>query len=418
MSAIASPPARGVNRFNICICGAGIGGLALALALSRRGIAATVIERRRAEQIRGDGLFLTLAPNGINALRAIGLAEGAIAAGFDTKGIAIFNERGQRLALINYGTHRHRFGAPSVTIGRGALGGLLLDAAMAAGIELRLGEDIVDLNETATGLDLHTVARTAAFDAAIACDGLRSTVRRLAFPSLPQPRYTGLIGIGGVVDLPALPPTDGIMNMTFGRRAFFGYLKPPGHPVLWFNSYPAPESAIGGIADPRAYAAKLRSLHTGDPLANSEILDAVDGIERNYPIYDMPSLEHWSTPHVLLMGDAAHAVAPHSGQGASMAIEDAVVLAACLDGAESPAAAFARFEQLRRARGGNGDQDRSDERVAKACPELAAIAAARPAPAAGDADGRQGARADVWLSRRSQAAGAAAPIALRRSRCH
>lgn len=71
---------------------------------------------------------------------------------------------------------------------------------------------------------------------------------------------------------------------------------------------------------------------------------------RNYPIYDMDELGNWSTPHVLLMGDAAHAVAPHSGQGASLAIEDAVVLAACLSADGTPKAAFKRFEKLRRRR--------------------------------------------------------------------
>lgn len=188
------------------------------------------------------------------------------------------------------------------------------------------------------------------FDAAIACDGLRSLVRTGIFPDLPPPVYSGLIGTGGFVDVPEVAPTDGIMHMTFGRKAFFGYVKAPGQPVYWFNSYPASEAAARPVDDPAAYARFLESLHADDPLDNARILAAVAEVDRHYPIYDMPELPRWSRGNVLLMGDAAHAVAPHSGQGASLAIEDAVVLTACLVEAADPAAAFTRFESLRRAR--------------------------------------------------------------------
>jgi 2-polyprenyl-6-methoxyphenol hydroxylase-like FAD-dependent oxidoreductase len=77
---------------------------------------------------------------------------------------------------------------------------------------------------------------------------------------------------------------------------------------------------------------------------------AVPEIDRHYPIYDMPELEHWFKGRVLLMGDAAHAVAPHSGQGASMAIEDALVLAATLATASDIEAAFGQFFRLRHER--------------------------------------------------------------------
>lgn len=349
MSPIATGPARGkTNRPQVAICGAGIGGLALALALQGQGLRPVVFERRGAEQIRNDGLFLTLAPNGINALRTLGLAETVIAAGLDTAGLAIFNEHGKRLGLIDYAAHRRDFGAPSVTIRRGALGGALLDAAIAAGIDLRLGTELSGLREADDDVTLLTGASADSFDLVIACDGLRSTVRRLHFPELPAPRYSGLIGTGGLIDVPAVAPTRGIMNMTFGKRAFFGYLKAEDGPVLWFNTYPAPEHDAGPTADPATYARKIAAMHRDDPLDNARILDAVTAIPVHFPIYDMDELGRWSSPRVLLMGDAAHAVAPHSGQGASLAIEDAVVLAACLtDGGAEP---LQRFETLRRNR--------------------------------------------------------------------
>jgi 2-polyprenyl-6-methoxyphenol hydroxylase-like FAD-dependent oxidoreductase len=351
MSDTSAVPAREKsNRPRIAIAGAGIGGMALAIALKRRGFDPLVIEKRNAEQIRGDGLFLTLAPNGINALRGLGLADEVIAGGLATAGIAIFNERGKKLGLIDYGAHQEEFGAPSATVKRGVLGAALLDAAVAEGVGLRLETDVTGVIETGPDVVLAFGAERQRFDAVIACDGLRSTIRRLAFPELPQPAYSGLIGNGGMVDLPEVAETGGIMNMTFGTRAFFGYMKQGDGPVLWFNTYPAPESEVGPVRDPAGYARFVAELHRDDPLDNYRIVSAVETIERTYPVYDMPRLTRWRTARVLLMGDAAHAVAPHSGQGASMALEDALVLAACLDETAVPETAFQRFEQLRRKR--------------------------------------------------------------------
>jgi len=351
MSDTSALPARGKsNRPQIAIAGAGIGGMALAVALKRRGFDPLVIEKRNAEQIRGDGLFLTLAPNGINALRGLGLAERVIAGGLATAGIAMFNERGKKLGLIDYGAHQVEFGAPSATVKRGVLGAALLDAALAEGVALKLGTDVSGLVESGADVALAFGNERQRFDAVIACDGLRSTIRRLAFPELPQPVYSGLIGNGGIVDVPEVADTGGIMNMTFGARAFFGYIKQGDGPVLWFNTYPAAESEVGPVRDPAAYARFVAELHRDDPLDNYRIISAVRSIERTYPVNDMPQLTRWRTPRVLLMGDAAHAVAPHSGQGASMALEDALVLTACLADAPLPETAFQRFEQLRRQR--------------------------------------------------------------------
>ena len=338
------------NLPKLAIAGGGIGGMALAIALKRRGFDPVVIEKRSAMQLGSEGIFLTLAPNGLNALRGLGLAEQVVAGGVVTTGIAMHNEQGKRLGLIDYAAHAEAYGAPSATVRRGVLGAVLRDAAVAEGVTLRLGATIAGVRETGDGVELAVDGETLRFDALIAADGLRSTVRRSLFPEAPAPEYSGLVGSGGVVDVAEVAPTNGLMLMTFGKRAFFGYIKAEGGPVYWFNSFPSPESAIERPSDPVAFARHLVDLHSDDPLDNLRIVSAETAIDRYYPDYDMPPLKRWSTPHVLLMGDAAHAVTPHSGQGASMALEDALVLAACLEAAPSPAAAFQRFELLRRDR--------------------------------------------------------------------
>ncbi|QQR36163.1 FAD-dependent monooxygenase [Devosia oryziradicis] len=351
MSVLTVPDASPLSRSStIAICGGGIGGLATALALKRAGFAPEVFERHAPQQLREEGLFLTLAPNGCNGLRALGLLDQVMAAGLPTRGIAVFNEAGKRLTLVDYGSQGEKYGARSITLRRGALAGVLLDAAQAAGIVIHHGAPIADIHQDEEGVVLEANGERQRFALALACDGLRSTVRRLVFPDLPQPRYSGLIGTGGFADAPGVADTDGIMNMVFGHRGFFGYITEGSGPVYWFNSFPAPESQAGPVSDGAAFARQLGAMHDGDPLDTMAILAATPRVDRHYPIYDMPELPHWSAGRVLLLGDAAHAVAPHSGQGASLAIEDGIVLATCLAAGQDYATAFRRFEGLRRDR--------------------------------------------------------------------
>jgi 2-polyprenyl-6-methoxyphenol hydroxylase-like FAD-dependent oxidoreductase len=351
MSASLASLASGAKRnLRIAVCGGGIGGLATSLALQRFGFRPVVIERASWDALSSEGLFLTMAPNGINALRAVDLAEAVVASGIVTTGIALKNERGRELGLTDFGRHGSRFGAPSVTIRRGVLWAVLAQAAQTAGIELRFEQSVTGVSSTREVAEVEIEGRRERYDMAIGCDGIRSTVRAAIFPKFPRPSYSGLIGTGGFSDADSVPPTTGTMVMTFGKRAFFGYIKAADSPVYWFNSYPAPESDVAPVKDGRAYARTIAAMHREDPSPNPEILARVEEIERSYPIYDMPRLPTWSQGNVVLLGDAAHAVAPHSGQGASLAIEDGVVLAACLATADKPSDAFRRFEALRQKR--------------------------------------------------------------------
>jgi len=338
------------SRARIGICGAGPAGLAAALSLDRIGLTPIVFERRNAQQLVEEGAFLTLAPNGMNALAVLGLAGEVESLGMMMSGLQLFNEAGALLHTVDYGPHRARYGAPSVTIGRGQLNAVLLHACQAAGIAIHLDTRVIAARPAADGVVVTTEAGEDRFDALLACDGLHSPIRRRLFPELPKPHYSGLVGGGGLVEAPDIPATGGHMRMIFGQSGFFGYMKAEGRPVHWFNSYAAAESAPGPVDDPRAYAGFIAELHRRDPLDVPAIVSRIDHLERHYPIYDLPTLPHWSHGRVLLLGDAAHAVAPHSGQGASLALEDAVVLAAILERSETFAAAFARFEAARRDR--------------------------------------------------------------------
>ena len=334
----------------IGICGAGVGGLVLALRLAKLGFRPILFEARSKEAALSEGEFLTLAPNGLNGLRAVGCYEEVLRHGLETCAIELCNARGKRLALVDQNDHLATFGAPAVTIRRGALANILIEKCLADGIIVQFGRRVTRVNNHAHAVTLaFSESNAIAVDLLVACDGLRSSVRAQIFPDYPLPQFTGLIGTGGIVDAD-VPDTDGIMRMTFGEKAFFGYIKTASHPVYWFDSFPADASDALRTLEPEALAAHVRQMHADDPEPTMSILRAVGGIGRSYPIFDMPQLPVWSNGRVALLGDAAHAIGPHAGQGASMAIEDALVLSACLADTLDYGAALARYEDLRRPR--------------------------------------------------------------------
>ncbi|MBO9535739.1 FAD-dependent monooxygenase [Herbaspirillum sp.] len=349
MSIDSSPHARTDTR-KIAICGAGIGGLVLAIRLTELGFRPVVFEQREEADICREGVFFTLAPNGMNGLKVIGCYDAVRGSGVETTGIELCNARGARLGLADQADHESVFGAPSITISRGGLAAILLGQAQAAGVELHFGTALAVLTSDASGTLLQFVNGEAyGADIVIGADGLRSTVRAQAFPSYPAPHFTGQIGTGGITQT-SQSGTNGTTRMTFGSKAFFGYLVDDQRRAFWFSSYPADEPENGRVFDGKVFAERIRQMHAGDPEPNRAILATVASIDRIYPVFDMPELPAWSSGRVVLLGDAAHAVGPDAGQGASMAIEDALVLAAALEREVDHVAAFRRYEELRRPR--------------------------------------------------------------------
>ena len=141
--------------------------------------------------------------------------------------------------------------------------------------------------------------------------------------------------------------------MIFGRRGFFGYAVRPTGDTYWFSNFAQPEEPARGsleAVDGAAYRQQLLALHRDDPPEVTRILQAVTGNIGAYAVYDILSLPRWQRGAVCLIGDSAHAVGPHVGQGAALALEDAFVLAKCLRDLPDPPTAFVTFEGLRRQR--------------------------------------------------------------------
>ena len=189
-------------------------------------------------------------------------------------------------------------------------------------------------------------------DLLVGCDGIHSRTRRSIMPDAPEPRYAGIIDSGGFARVPSTPPSEGVMKLTFGTKGFFGYQVTPSGEVYWFENLREPaepdRARLQAVPHDR-WREKLLEVHHGDHAPIAEIISSTREIGR-WPSYDMPSLSAWHEGSVCLIGDAAHAMLPSAGQGASMAMEDAVVLARCLRDVPDIREAFATFEALRRDR--------------------------------------------------------------------
>jgi 2-polyprenyl-6-methoxyphenol hydroxylase-like FAD-dependent oxidoreductase len=325
------------------IIGAGIAGPALGIALQRASLEPVVCEA--SDTPRDDvGAFLNLAPNGINALRTLGLEHIIDGLGFQNDRLVFHNEAGRVLADAPVG---------GVTIMRGALSRALRAAAERAGVRFEFGKALASIDERNGGVMARFAdGTTKQGRVLIGADGIHSAARRSHFADAPKPTYTGIINLGGVVQTD-LPPTGTAMHMIFGRRGFFGYAVRPGGQTYWFSNFTQREepsrSSLSNVPAGR-YQHDLLALHRGDPSEVSRILHAVSGEIGAYAVYDIPSLPAWHRGAICLIGDAAHAIGPHVGQGASLALEDAVVLAKCLRDIVDPPVAFATFERLRRKR--------------------------------------------------------------------
>jgi FAD-dependent urate hydroxylase len=336
------------------IIGGGIAGPVTAMALQRAGVESVVYEAYDTSAGLGAGAFLTVAVNGLDALRTLDAHEPVLDAGFPTRKIEFFSGTGKRLGEVPIGGTLPD-GTDTHTIKRADLYRVLHDQAIRRGVRIEHGRRLVDAETTPDG---GVVARfadgsRAAGDLLIGADGIHSRTRRIIDPTAPEPRYTGLGNIGGFTRNASVNTKPGIYVMVWGRRAFFGYTVSPSGEIWWFANPPsARELTRAELAATTTEQWKrwLIDLFADDASPAVEIIEATTGELPATNQYDVPSVPTWHRGPMVIVGDAAHATSPASGQGASMAIEDAVVLAKCLRDLPDIRQAFAAYERLRRER--------------------------------------------------------------------
>lgn len=334
------------------IIGGGIAGPATAMALQKAGIDPVVYEAHPTGA-GSAGVFLTLASNGVDALRVLGADRPALTAGFPTPGITLRSGTGKRLGQTRTGQTLPD-GATSQTLKRADLYRVLSEQATDRGIRIEYGKRLVAATDTGDGVRAAFADGSEAVgDVLIGCDGIHSTVRLIIDPAAPAPRYAGLIGTGGYARGVPVDTEPGSYEMIFGRRAFFGYATAPDGEVWWFANLPRRDEPARGEVEAvsgEVWRRRLQELFAGDAGPAVRLIQATPEVLPMSPIHSLGHLPSWHRGRMVVIGDAAHAPSPTSGQGASLSIEDAVVLAQCLRDLPDPAAAFARFEAARRPR--------------------------------------------------------------------
>lgn len=336
----------------IAIVGGGIGGLAAALFLRRAGLEATVYEQ--SPEAREVGAGLVVSPNMVRPLAALGLAHRLSTFAVRLEAAWEFRrwQDGRVLSVQPMGEECERlYGAPCYVAHRADLLALLQEALPRE--QLRLGHRLVGIEQDAREARLRFAGQgTVAADAVIGADGIHSAVRLAVAPQVDA-RFSGLCAFRCLVPAEKAPAMAlrPVQSLWLGPgRHFVHYPISGGRLVNVVAIVPAGDwrdeswTADGEIADLE------REFGGWDPRVQQLIVSATS--TKRWAMNDRSPLEQWCADRVTLLGDAAHAMLPFFAQGAAQAIEDAVVLAHCLKGADagSVTAALQRYEEIRRPR--------------------------------------------------------------------
>lgn len=336
----------------VAVVGGGIGGLTTAIALREHGVEVTVFER--ASALREVGAAVALAANATRLLARFGLDDELRAISVEPAELIYRHwHDGKRLCAHPVAwahAYRDRFGAPFYGLHRAELQRILV-TKWGAG-RIRLGRRVTGLREARDKLvvELDDGGEFAA-DLVIGADGLHSTVRSWVTAGQP-PVYTGTSGLRGLVPSTGVPDLPDPLALQFwtgpgahvlhyaigdGRVNFLAVMEGP---ATWPSGTSTVPCAAGEVS--RCFS---------DWHPDVRALLAAAPPRELWGLFSQPPLRTWSRGRAVPVGDAAHAMLPHQGQGANQTIEDAVVLAACLALARCDhRAAFPRYQRLRRAR--------------------------------------------------------------------
>ncbi len=307
----------------VLIVGGGIGGLALSIGLRKAGIDVEVVEIRQQWAIYRVGIIAQ--SNLVRAMVALGIADDCVAAGFSYSGVRFCDASGKvlsetpgvKLAGPNYPAY--------LGLTRPALHKVLSTASEKVGAIVRLGLTVAELAQSDTKAAVtFTDGSSGDYDLVIGADGVHSQIRTMLIGQHLKPRFTGEgvwrynvsrppdVDYGSIYASPD-GPKAGLIPLTRDTAYIFRIGPEPGNPRF-------PKDELATIMRDR-----LRPFGGAIGQLTQEITNP--GLVVYRPLESVFVPGPWYRGRVVLIGDAAHAITPHLGQGAAQAVEDAVVLA-------------------------------------------------------------------------------------------
>ncbi|CAN6175452.1 unnamed protein product [Urochloa humidicola] len=329
----ATPPR---SEENVVVVGAGVAGLATALALRRLGVGAAVLEQ--GEALRAGGTSLTLFKNGWRVLDAIGVADELRAKYLRIQGMRMRSPAAGGRDLREFSFEEEAPGQEVRAVERRVLLETLASKLPAGTISFSSKlKSIAEQGPDGTLLELED-GRLILSKIVIGCDGVNSPIAR--WMGFSEPRYVGHMAFRGLAEYADGQPFESKVNYIYGRGVRAGFVPVSSTKVYWFICFnrqdPGPK-----ITDPAALKSEALELVRGWP---SDLLAVMCSTPEG-AVVRTPLVDRWLWPglspgasrggRVVLAGDAWHPMTPNLGQGACCALEDAVVLARRL----APAAA-------------------------------------------------------------------------------
>lgn len=327
----------------VLIVGGGIGGLALAIGLRKAGIDADVVEIRQQWSIYHVGIIAQ--SNLVRAMVSLGIADDCVAAGFSYSGVRFCDASGRVLSETP-GVKLAGPGYPAyLGLTRPALHTVLFAASKKAGAVVRLGLTVAELTQSDSKAAVKfTDGSSGEYDLFVGADGVHSKIRTMVFGEHLKPRFTGEgvwrynvsrppeVDYGSIYDSPE-GPKAGLIPLTHDTAYIFRIGPEPGNPRF-------PKEQLATIMRERLKLFGGAIGQLAHEITNPELV-----VYRPLESLFVPS--PWHRGRVVLIGDAAHAITPHLGQGAAQAVEDAVVLADELGRSAQLCDALQSFERRR-----------------------------------------------------------------------
>jgi FAD-dependent urate hydroxylase len=306
----------------IAILGGGVAGVASAIAFRLKGFDVTVYERRDADTNIGAGIVVW--PNAAFVLAQFGILDDIAAVSGRPRAMRRLSRHGEDLGALDIGLIDGRMGYPSLSILRSDFQRILLARLQSLGVDVQYGHKVVHIDaDTVVHVDNGT---TLTADLVVGADGRMASCARRYVTGDDTPVYQGFINWIGVCD--GAFDVDAISDY-WGTGERFGIVPVARDKAYWAGG--AAQATIGA-RDPDNYRDELQRIFADWPEPVRRVIAGTPAARINkIYVHDHDPAPTWHRHNLVMIGDAAHAALPTSGQGACQALEDAWHLARCVE---------------------------------------------------------------------------------------